>query len=210
MKNVKADDIMLRDLVLDINNPRFAELYGGSKKEEDLIEYLLYTESGEEIVNGIVGSPKNNKERRIPLTDDVLAILIDKKPLKDEYVFLDKIVSRFALNRALKRACKPIGVDIGGWHDLRHTFASKLANNGISLQVIQVLLGHSDLKMTQRYAHLEPVTLSEAINTLSPSKEVSENCGHNMDTNSKFVKDLILSSSLKNGNFALKINKNRY
>ncbi|MCK5320156.1 hypothetical protein KAJ61_02075 [Candidatus Parcubacteria bacterium] len=43
----------LNDLVLDINNPRFAELYTGSEKEEDLIEYLLFTESGEEIAKSI-------------------------------------------------------------------------------------------------------------------------------------------------------------
>lgn len=41
-------------------------------------------------------------------------------------------------------------------HTLRHTFASKLARSGISLYEVSVLLGHSDPKMTQRYAHLAP------------------------------------------------------
>lgn len=39
---------------------------------------------------------------------------------------------------------------------MRHTFASKLARSGISLYEVSVLLGHSDPKMTQRYAHLAP------------------------------------------------------
>jgi hypothetical protein len=43
----------LNELVLDKANPRFAELYNGSDKEEDLIEYLLYTESGEDIARDI-------------------------------------------------------------------------------------------------------------------------------------------------------------
>ena len=43
----------INKLILDPDNDRFAELYNGSKKEEDLIEYLLYTESAEEIAQNI-------------------------------------------------------------------------------------------------------------------------------------------------------------
>lgn len=46
--------IKLDDLVLDINNPRFAELYSGSHSEDDLIEYLLYTEAAEEVAKAII------------------------------------------------------------------------------------------------------------------------------------------------------------
>src|SRR5690606_13338164 len=49
--------VNLQDLKLDINNPRFGELYNGSTNEEDLIEYLLYEEAAEEIVAAI--SKKN-------------------------------------------------------------------------------------------------------------------------------------------------------
>lgn len=45
--------VNLEDLKLDINNPRFGELYNGSKNEEDLIEYLLYEEAAEEIAKSI-------------------------------------------------------------------------------------------------------------------------------------------------------------
>src|SRR5690554_751214 len=45
--------IELENLVLDKNNPRFAELYNGSEKESDIIEYLLYTESANEIAEAI-------------------------------------------------------------------------------------------------------------------------------------------------------------
>lgn len=48
LKNIKIED-----LVLDKNNPRFAELYNGSEKESDIIEYLLYTESANEIAEAI-------------------------------------------------------------------------------------------------------------------------------------------------------------
>jgi hypothetical protein len=53
MKNIDEKNIDLDKLILDVDNPRFAELYNGSKVQDDLIDYLLYNESGEEIVTGI-------------------------------------------------------------------------------------------------------------------------------------------------------------
>ena len=47
-------------------------------------------------------------------------------------------------------------------HDLRHSFASFLVNSGISIYVVQGLLGHSMVRTTQRYAHLTDETLSDA------------------------------------------------
>jgi integrase len=47
-------------------------------------------------------------------------------------------------------------------HDLRHSFASFLVNDGISLYVVQGLLGHANVRATQRYAHLANDTLSDA------------------------------------------------
>jgi len=162
------------------------------------------------IVNGIIGSPKNNKIRIIPLTNDILEVLKVKKSTPIHSELFDNGKSRFSLNRALKRYCGNLGIGVGGWHDLRHTFASKLANNGISLQVIQALLGHSDLKMTQRYAHLEPLTLSDAIKTLEPKEPLNLNFGHNMDTVTKIPNLSEIKNIPINSNFALEINKNRY
>lgn len=52
-------------------------------------------------------------------------------------------------------------------HDLRHTFASMSVNAGQSLYTVQECLGHSDAKVTQRYAHLSPQTLQDAANRAS-------------------------------------------
>jgi len=49
-------------------------------------------------------------------------------------------------------------------HDLRHSFASFLINNGRSLYEVQKILGHSSAKMTERYAHLAHDTLLAASN----------------------------------------------
>ena len=49
-------------------------------------------------------------------------------------------------------------------HDLRHSFASFLVNGGVSLYVVQTLLGHAHVGTTQRYAHLSDETLLKAVN----------------------------------------------
>lgn len=51
-------------------------------------------------------------------------------------------------------------------HDLRHSYASFLVNNGRSLYEVQKILGHSQIKTTQRYAHLTEATLRDATNTV--------------------------------------------
>jgi len=52
------------------------------------------------------------------------------------------------------------------FHSLRHTFASWLVMEGVDLYTVKEMLGHKDLTMTQRYAHLAPDTLRGAVNVL--------------------------------------------
>jgi integrase len=55
------------------------------------------------------------------------------------------------------------------WHDLRHTFASRLRMKGAPLEDIADLLGHKSLTMTRRYAHLGPNKLHAVVSRLKPS-----------------------------------------
>ena len=67
---------------------------------------------------------------------------------------------------SFSRARAAVGITDVRIHDLRHTYASLLIQNGISLYEVQKLLGHSSPNMTQRYAHLNPNNLKQIVNTL--------------------------------------------
>ena len=56
------------------------------------------------------------------------------------------------------------------WHDLRHTFCSRLAQNGASLKIIQEAAGHKTIAMAARYAHLDQTSMRNALAVLNRSK----------------------------------------
>ena len=56
------------------------------------------------------------------------------------------------------------------WHDLRHTFATRLRQNGVALQDIADLLGHKTVAMTKRYAHISMSRLHDAVKHLSATR----------------------------------------
>ncbi len=67
---------------------------------------------------------------------------------------------------AFIRACQDAGVEDFSLHDLRHTFASHARMNGVDLHTLQKLLGHSDPRMTDRYANLSQTFLLDAAKRL--------------------------------------------
>lgn len=65
-------------------------------------------------------------------------------------------LDRSKVTKRFKKACKDAGVHPVKFHDLRHTFATRLAASGQPLRTIQEFLGHADSKTTQIYAHYAP------------------------------------------------------
>lgn len=68
--------------------------------------------------------------------------------------------------RWFPEACRAAGVHDFRWHDLRHTFASRLVMKGVDLSTVQKLLGHKSIVTTMRYAHLSPEHLRGAVERL--------------------------------------------
>ena len=116
---------------------------------------------------------KGDKIRTIPLNDVAFEILkprmLTLARAKDDFIFPSaagtKILRR-RLIRAFFKAVKDAGLEGFHFHDLRHTFATRLAQAGIDLYRIAKLLGHNDISTTQRYAHHCPESLRSGVDVL--------------------------------------------
>lgn len=98
---------------------------------------------------------KGKKNRTIPISND----LYDEIPKKKGSLFTP---CYSAFRSAIKRAQIELP-DRQLSHVLRHTFASHFMMNGGNILVLQKILGHTDIKMTMRYAHFAPDHFEDAI-----------------------------------------------
>ena len=127
--------------------------------------------------SGQLTSPKSNRIRHIPMDVDVYEMLHARRA-STGYVFLPeggKPFDRKLLRRRISRLCDLSGLRRIGWHTLRHTFASQLVMRGVPMTAVQMLLGHSSITTTMRYAHLAPSTLRSAIDMLNPRTAADAN-----------------------------------
>jgi integrase len=115
---------------------------------------------------------KSGRRRHIALSDGAMLIL-DRLPRAagSPWVFPGEDASKHigCVRKAWGRIKARAGLaDELRIHDLRHTFASMVVSRGRSLQEVGMLLGHSSISMTQRYAHLAPAQLIAAANEALP------------------------------------------
>lgn len=96
-------------------------------------------------------------KKPIRLSDQAIHILKDLPRINDNpYIIIGKNAGEPLKEpkKQWKRICQAANLEDVRIHDLRHTFASKCVENGIPLQVVGKLLGHSNIRTTERYAHL--------------------------------------------------------
>ncbi len=107
---------------------------------------------------------KNKKIRKIPISPELQELIAEIPIISHKWLFPAKKTDTHYkdVNAAWYHARTKAGLQDVRMHDLRHSFASQLVNSGQSLYVVQKLLGHSNLKMTQRYAHLDDDSLLKA------------------------------------------------
>jgi hypothetical protein len=65
------------------------------------------------------------------------------------------------------KTCRKASIDNFKFHDLRHTFASRLVKKGVDLATVRELMGHSSITTTQRYLHSQAREKMAAVNTLA-------------------------------------------
>jgi integrase len=109
--------------------------------------------------------PENKSDRpySVPMNSVVFKILSERAKVvgPDE-----SILDTTNLRKEWERAKKLANIKNCTIHDLRHTFASHLAQKGVNLSDIGKLLNHSDPKLTWRYAHLSPDYQVQSVNML--------------------------------------------
>lgn len=115
-----------------------------------------------------VETSKSGKRRDVPMNKFLTeTVRFDIKKPGSEYVFCnDKGKPFIHVDRSFKTALKRAGIRDFRFHDLRHTFASYLVMAGVSIYTVSKLLGHSSVRVTERYAHLSPKETVAAVDLL--------------------------------------------
>ena len=151
-KRARRDNYHLVQMLLD-TGARYSEVAGLSWRQVDLVERTIN-----------LWRSKVSNESVLYMTDRIYAVLKERSDHKDhdEWVFANRAKTgpRPHSTGAIRKAMKRAGLDGFRCHDLRHTAASRLVQNGLSLQEVSSILGHTTLQMSARYAHLQPAETS--------------------------------------------------
>jgi len=113
---------------------------------------------------------KSGKQRHIPLNNEAIDVL---RAWKSDSPGDEEVFAPSDIKKGWGALLTTAAITEFRFHDLRHHFASRLVSSGVDLNVVRELLGHSDLKMTLRYAHLCPTRLASAVATLDSDRSVS-------------------------------------
>ncbi len=111
-----------------------------------------------------VEKSKNGEKRSIPMSRTLQETLrgIKVRDISGSVFPIAVRSLRAAYDQALDRA----GISDFRFHDLRHTFATRLVQNGVDLYKVKELLGHKTIAMTMRYAHHYPESLRSSVEVL--------------------------------------------
>jgi integrase len=124
---------------------------------------------------------KNGELRTIPVNQMVFSVLKEMaklRSLKTDLVFCSKAFTPLEsghLRRSFRLALNKAQIEEFHFHDLRHTFATRLVQAGVDIYKVQRLLGHKSPIMTQRYAHHYLESLRDGVEILDRPASVSTN-----------------------------------
>jgi len=116
-----------------------------------------------------VAKSKTGKPRSIPMTNRTKELLLSLRTNERESVFENLP----GISMAFRKACRKAGIVNFHFHDLRHTFATRLAESGADVATIAALLGHSSIQMAMRYSHITDDRIRRSVKALDNYGQMS-------------------------------------
>ena len=161
------DDNNLKNIINFALNTgvRISELIYIQWSDVDLKERILTIKNKKQF------NTKSKRNRKIPLNDKAFKILKRRNKYNEsEYIFKNTCSRQFSrdhLTRLFKKYVREADLpDKFHFHCLRHTFITELIKNGVNINYVKELAGHSDIKTTMNYIHLVTDDLRKAVNSI--------------------------------------------
>lgn len=174
LDNTPEDHRLRLLIVLAINTgARIAELlaltYDDIKEDriiinKSLIELEPVKGSGDKTRLVVDDTKTPSSVRSVPISEAVYEEAVEHRKwhrremlrnnYRSNYVFTTssgKLYYKSTLRKSFKRLCALVGVEPRGFHTFRHTFGSQLAANGVPIQTVSKLMGHTDITVTAQY-----------------------------------------------------------
>jgi integrase len=154
-------DLYLTVILAMSTGGRQSEIWGLSWKCVDLKNgFITFEET------------KNDEPRSVPLTGHAFELMMDRSKatrIDTDLVFPSRVdhQKHFDFRRPFQMALKASEIKDFRWHDLRHCAASYLVMAGVDMRTVAEILGHKTIQMTQRYAHLSPEHLKDAVSKMN-------------------------------------------
>lgn len=136
---------------------RLGELLGLEWDDIDFVNRIIIVRRSHS--EGHTTTPKSGKSRVVPMPSVLPEILKAHKHLKGRLVFCrpnGAHLTRDIVKHPFERVSRMAGLHRIRIHDTRHSYASQLVMEGVHLKAVAEYLGHSETRVTERYAHLSP------------------------------------------------------
>jgi integrase len=151
-------------IVATLTGMRLGELLSLRWESVDLERGMIH------VVNSADFTTKSKRSRTIPISDTLAGVLSARKErTRSELVFNRNgyKLDRVTVSKTFKRYVRVSGLNSElKFHSLRHSAASWMVQGGVNLYVVQKILGHSSIQITERYSHLSLTSLNDATRAL--------------------------------------------
>ena len=166
------EDKLMSELAKHLNPIVVCALNTGMRKGEILSLKWKNVIDGKIVIEA--KNTKTRKQRRIPINRTLgqMFEILKSRNCHSEFVFVYGGNEMKDIQNGFSKACKRAGIDDLHFHDLRRTFGTRLYRNGFGIYKICQLLGHADVKMTQRYINWQPEDCTEAVESLDRLRNI--------------------------------------